>query len=535
MFLRRRVVAGSQWVAVAQEGSSVHAAQVAHIEGQRPRLLWLWTQETASLSEALTSLKRAHPLKGLSLVNQLERTQYRLLSTEVPDVPREEWRDAMRWRIKEQVDFSMEDALLEVLAVPQDTQLRQMFPAIALVVQRADYDRVSLAADDVGLRWSAMDTAETALRNLSAMAETEGQAHALLVFGESHGMLVITYQGELLMTRNIEVAVSAVTGTNEARGAALGRAALEVLRTLDTFERMHSQATLAGLSVVPPQGGDADVLEVLADLVYVPIKYFSLADCVDLSALGEARAEELAKGPSLGELCVIGSALRAYSEAAGRQSVNLLDPETLKSQTLTWGAMWGVAAAGGVFAVTVLAGLGLTVATKYVKTQTENLEHDMVELRQAASTMPPMADVKELALLRKTEVRQRQMHEALRNTVMSATPGYSGYLVALGHQTVPNLWITGMSLHDDGRDLELTGRMTDNAALPNYLARLQQEDRFRGRRFAQIELKAINLSEVGAGPAITEFTLRAKESSMSAKAVIEVPMDPALKQLAERR
>lgn len=534
MFLRRRVVAGGQWVAVAQDGSSVHAAQVVHTEGQRPRLLWLWSHETDSLPEGLTALKRGHPLKGVSLVYQLERTQYRLLSTEVPDVPREEWRDAMRWRLTDQVDFPMEDALLEVLAVPQDTQLRQMFPAIALVVQRADYDRVALAADDVGLRWSAMDTAETALRNLSAMAETEGQAHALLAFGESYGMLVITYQGELLMTRNIEVAVSAVTGTNEARGAALGRAALEVLRTLDTFERMHSQVTLSGLSVVPPEGGDADVLEVLADLVYVPIQYFSLANCIDLSALGE-RAEQLAKGPSLGELCVIGSALRAHSEAAGRQSVNLLDPETLKSQTLPWGAMWGVAAAGGVLAVTVVAGAGLSLTTKYIKTQTENIEHEMDELRQAASSMPPMPDVKELALLRKTETRQRQMHEALRNTVMSATPGYSGYLIALGHQTVPNLWITGMSLHDDGRDLELTGRMTDNAALPNYLARLQQEEHFRGRRFAQIELKAVKLSEVGAGPAITEFILRAKPANANTSKSAEVPLDPALQHLSERR
>jgi MSHA biogenesis protein MshI len=225
MRFRRRVVEGVQWVAVAQEGSSVHAAQVSHVDGQRPRVLWMWNTEADRLSDALGLLKRTHRLNDSSLVLQLERAQYRLVSTEVPDVPREEWRDAMRWRLKDQVDFPMDDALLEVLAVPQDTQLRQMFPAIALVVQRADYDRLALEADDVGLSWSAADTAETALRNLSAMAEVEGQAHALLVFGESHGMLVITYQGELLMTRNIEVAVSAVTGSNEARGAALGRSA----------------------------------------------------------------------------------------------------------------------------------------------------------------------------------------------------------------------------------------------------------------------------------------------------------------------
>ena len=540
MWFRRRVRESAQWVAVAQDSTHVHAAQVAHTEGERPRLLWLWTAETGNLSEGLTALKRAHALKGQPLVHQLERAQYRLLSTEVPDVPREEWNAAMRWRLQEQVDFPMEDALLDVIAVPQDTQLRQMFPAIALVMQRGDYVRLTLAADDVGVRWSAIDTAETALRNLSAMAEVEGQAHALLVFGESHGVLVITYQGELLMTRNIEVAVSAVTGSNEARGAALGRAALEVLRTLDTFERMHSQATLSGLSVVPPKGGDADVLEVLADLVYVPIKYFSLTDCIDVSALGDG-GEQLTKAPSLSELCVIGSALRAHSESAGRQSVNLLDPEATKSKS-TWSATWGLVAAGGVLGVAILAGAGFTATTSYIQRRIQFMEQDMVDLRKAASTMPPMADVTELASLRKTEARQKQMYEALKNTVSAASaPGYSDYMLALGRQSQPSLWITGFVLRDEGRNLELTGRMTDNAALPLYLMHLQVEERFRGRRFAQVELRSLNSgkgtgNESDSGPAVTEFILRSRDSGGSggAAAPAAAPLDPGLQQLAGR-
>jgi MSHA biogenesis protein MshI len=537
MLFRRRVTGGNQWVSVAQEGTRVHAAKVAHAEGQRPRLLWLWNAEADDFSAALGLLKRAHRLRGVSLVGQLERHQYRVLSTEVPDVPREEWRDAMRWRIKDQVDFPMEDALLEVLAVPQDTQLRQTHPAIALVTQRADYVRMALAADDVGLKWAAIDTAETALRNLSAMAEVEGQAHALLVFGESHGMLVITYKGELLMTRNIEVAVSAVTGTHEARGAALGRAALEVLRTLDTFERMHSQVNLSGLSVVQPTGsgdGEGDVLEVLGDLVYVPTQYFSLADHVDLSALGD-QAEALAKAPGLQELCVIGSALRAHSLSLGRQAVNLLDTRVTQEKVVPWSAVWGVRAAAGMVGITVLAGVAMSLAARHVTGQKVKLEQDMVTLRIKAGTLPPMPNVDELARLRKTEIRQRQMRDALRNTMTLASPHYSEYLQALGRQTQPALWITGLTMNDDGRDLTLTGRMTDAAALPLYLTRLEQEDRFRGRRFAQIELRAVSMGEGGTGPAVSEFSLRSRVVDSKAASSRLEPLHPGLQEMAGRR
>jgi MSHA biogenesis protein MshI len=514
----------------------VHAAKVAHAEGQRPRLLWLWRAETADLSEALGKLKREHRLKGVSLAGQLERTQYRVLSTDVPDVPREEWRDAMRWRIKDQVDFPMDDALLEVLAVPQDTQLRQTHPAIALVAQRSDFVRMALSADDVGLKWSALDTAETALRNLSAMAEVEGQAHALLVFGESHGMLVITYKGELLMTRNIEVAVSAVTGTHEARGAALGRAALEVLRTLDTFERMHSQVNLSGLSVVQPKGsgdGEGDVLEVLGDLVYVPTQYFSLAEYVDLSALGE-RADELAKAPGLQDLCVIGSALRAYSESQGWQSVNLLDMRVTQEKVVPWSAVWGVRAAAGMVGLTALVGVGMSLAARHVGNQKVQLEHDMVAMRIKASSLPPMPNVEELATLRKTEIRQRQMRDALKNTMAMASPHYSEYLQALGRQTQPALWITGLTMTDDGRDLALTGRMTDAAALPLYLTRLELEDRFRGRRFAQVELRAVSMGEGGTGPAVSEFSLRSRVVDTKPAASKPEALAPGLQDLVGR-
>lgn len=533
MLFRSRRVEGSEWVAVTQEASCVFATQVIHVPQGKPRLQWVWQTDNADLAAALAELKRAHSLRGLPLVGQLERTQYRVLSTEVPDVPREEWRDAMRWRLKEQVDFPMEDALLEVLAVPQDTQLRQMFPAIALVTQRADYVRLALAADDVGLNWSAIDTAETALRNLSAMAEIEGQAHALLVFGETHGMLVITYQGELLMTRNIEVAVSAVTGSNEARGAALGRAALEVLRTLDTFERMHSQATLSGLSVVPPQGGDADVLEVLADLVYVPTQYFSLADHLDMTALG-AQADALAQGPSLQALCAIGAALRAHSEALGRQSVNLLDERVALHPASSWSAMWAVWGVAGTVGVALLANLGLSMGTRYVDQRKEDIEAEMTELRKVVVSPPPMPEVKELANLRQTDARQKQMREALQRTVSTAVPGYSDFLMALGRQAQGNLWITGLNLRDGGRDLELSGRMSDAKALPVYLSRLQQEERFTGRRFAQVELKSINLSQDGAGPDVLEFRLRSSVADAGTK-TRRGEMDPALKQLAEQR
>jgi hypothetical protein len=271
----------------------------------------------------------------------------------------------------------------------------------------------------------------------------------------------------------------------------------------------------------------------LGDLVYVPTQYFSLADYVDLSALGD-EAEALAKAPDLQQLCVIGSALRAYSESQGWQSVNLLDMRVTQEKVVPWSAVWGVRAAAGMLGLTALAGVGMSLAARQVSHQKDQLEKDMVTLRIKAGSLPPMPNVEELAALRKTEIRQRQMRDALKNTMVSASPHYSEYLQALARQAQPALWITGLTMTDDGKDLALTGRMTDAAALPLYLTRLEQEERFRGRRFAQIELRAVNMGEGGVGPAVSEFSLRSRVVEAKAASQPDA-MAPVLQELARRR
>jgi hypothetical protein len=505
MWFRRQVDAGAKWVSVAQVGATLHAAQVCLAPGQRPRLQWLWQAPSAQLAEGLRALGRGQRLGDSRLVAQFDRSQYRLVTSDVPDVPREEWCDAMRWRLKDQIDFPVDDALIDILGVPQDTQLRQTSPVMAFVAQRAEYNRMALTADDLGLGWSAIEVPESALRNLSALAETEDQAHALMVFGESYGMLVITYRGELLMTRNIEVAISAVTGSVEARGAALGRAALEVLRTLDTFERMHSQVTLAGLSVVPPEGGE-EVLEVLADLVYVPVKGFELSAWVDLDALGE-QSTRMAASPTLDELCAIGAALRGYRQSLGLQQLNWLEG-VATSASQSWSARLGLRVVAAVGGVAALAGLGMSSMEAHSLYRAQRLEADVASLRQAmvGQSVPP--EFKEIQVLQALENRQRQMRDALQGAASPRAVPYSEYLLALSRQAQPGLWITGFTLRERGADLALSGRMTDPALLPLYLARLEQEEHFRGRRFSQVEMKS--LAEEGVTSGVVEFSLRGK-------------------------
>lgn len=54
---------------------------------------------------------------------------------------------------------------------------------------------------------------------------------------------------------------------------------------------------------------------------------------------------------------------------------------------------------------------------------------------------------------------------------------------------IDGLWLTGFVVSEGGKQLEIRGRMTDQALLPSYLRRLETEPAFQGRRFAALDMR----------------------------------------------
>lgn len=100
--------------------------------------------------------------------------------------------------------------------------------------------------------------------------------------------------------------------------------------------------------------------------------------------------------------------------------------------------------------------------------------------------------------------------------------GYSEYFKGLARQTMEGVWLTGFAVRGD--NLELQGRLLDPSSLPDYMARLNGETAFRGKRFAALDMLGVEAqnpdkTEAAGGtaadkakarplPKFTEFTLR---------------------------
>ena len=294
------------WIAMAPQGDRVRVVHVVSEAGGRPTLRWACTVPWGDPTKALRALRRARPVRQHRTVALLQHAHYQLMTLDAPELPREEWRDAIRWRLKDLVDFAVDTAGIDVVGVPADPQQRRRASLIAVAAPRSTLAPLADAGIDAGLPWHAFDIPETALRNVAALCADAGRAEALLHVGHAHSTLVVTAQGELLVTRHIEVTLDQLTqGDATARQQHYERASLELQRTLDNVERQFGHADLARLQVSPgaPLLG---FIEYVRDLVYVAVVAFDLGAVIDLTAVPEL----LDPGEQAAFLPAIGAALR---------------------------------------------------------------------------------------------------------------------------------------------------------------------------------------------------------------------------------
>jgi MSHA biogenesis protein MshI len=133
---------------------------------------------------------------------------------------------------------------------------------------------------------AVIDIPEMAQRNISAMVEPAGRGIAMLSFGADGGLLTVTFDGELYLSRRIDVALAQLLDADhERKHAGFDKITLEVQRSLDHFERQFHFIALASLVLAPT--GASGLEEYLASHLYMPVSTMNLADVLDLDGKPE--------------------------------------------------------------------------------------------------------------------------------------------------------------------------------------------------------------------------------------------------------
>jgi MSHA biogenesis protein MshI len=147
-------------------------------------------------------LVEASELAGAPTSTLLYRPSINFILTEAPDVPRDEWRSALRWRVRDLLDFPAEQAVLD--AVPVPIQPSGEGPQAFVVAARQDTvrDRVTQLGE-AGLDARYVDIPDMAHRNLARLLEEPPYGTCLVILDEQSSLISITKGGELTFCRQI--------------------------------------------------------------------------------------------------------------------------------------------------------------------------------------------------------------------------------------------------------------------------------------------------------------------------------------------
>lgn len=292
-------------MSVVRQGDRIDLAHVIAAPGKRPeiRLCESFRVERDE-ADALERLAQSRGLKRYRCTALLGEAQYRLLQVDAPAVPVEERVQAVRWRLKDAVDFPVDGAALDIADIPTEGG-RQASVFAVIAPATVIGERMSLFHDKQ-IPLEAIDVPEMAVRNVATLFEEANRGLAFLALTPGGGLLTITFRGELYLSRRIEISTTALAEADpERRQQMLERLALELQRTFDNFDRQYGFISVSRL-LVASDYECASTAAALAENLYLPVQAADLALVADFNALPELRSAER----QAQSLLAIGAALR---------------------------------------------------------------------------------------------------------------------------------------------------------------------------------------------------------------------------------
>ncbi len=295
-------------LAIGFDADGMCAARVTRVEAGKPvvEVAAYFTVKLPTPPEVLDKLARDMQAAQYRVSTLLGGREYQMLAVEAPNVQPDELKAAVRWRLKDMLDFHIDDATVDVLDIPADAnatvRVNQMF-AVAARNSVIETRQLLFAAAKVEL--SIIEIPEAAQRNISACLEPEGRGLALLYFNGEGGLLTVTFRGELYLSRRIEVTLDQVQEADpDRRNQYFDKITLELQRSLDHFDRQFHFVTVSKLLLAPlPKSSLHDYL---SSNLYMPVDTLDLATVFDFARVPDLATVEAQQRHFL----TLGAALR---------------------------------------------------------------------------------------------------------------------------------------------------------------------------------------------------------------------------------
>lgn len=227
----------------------------------------------------LKKIAQRHQLDNMPCISLMPGNAYSLHILEAPEVPAEELAEAMRWRVKDLIDYPVTEAVIDVFDVPDQRNSNDMVYVVCTQKKHVQ-QQVDLLLD-AGLNLQKITIAELAMRTVATRLDENGNGVALVHLGSESGSITLEKQGVLYFTRHLSGA-EALFGkhyTDQITASIEGwldTVIIDVQRSLDYYENQYQQAPTYTVVMVPLEKPIEGITQYFSSQLGVAVQYADL-------------------------------------------------------------------------------------------------------------------------------------------------------------------------------------------------------------------------------------------------------------------
>jgi len=232
----------------------------------------------------LAPLAHNRELSHAAVSAVLGTDEYQLVQIEAPDVQPEELRAAVRWKLKDIINFPPSAAVVDVFEIPEQARYVESRMIYAVAARAEAVQRVVGLVKPRVRGFDCVDIPEMCLRNVAALLPQDERGVALIALGDDFAQLTLTCRGVLYLARRIDLGLRG-EGRPAADGAGIDVAslALELQRSLDYYESHFDRPAITDVVIVSGDTRADQLLQGLGAATGHAVKSLDLQELFDIT------------------------------------------------------------------------------------------------------------------------------------------------------------------------------------------------------------------------------------------------------------
>ncbi len=212
----------------------------------------------------LAKLSKQHSLDKHYCNFVLQPAEYQILQVEKPEVADDELASALKWRVKDLIDFHIDDTIIEILTPSSNEKDSNTIEVVA--ARSSEIEQTVALLRDAEINLASIDISALAIRNIICHIAPELPSYALLSLKNDSARINVYLNNDLYLSRASSIGLNTLEHVSEDNSASLtilDTLALELQRTYDYYESHSRQAPISDLFVLINNHSNTNLAELI--------------------------------------------------------------------------------------------------------------------------------------------------------------------------------------------------------------------------------------------------------------------------------